>query len=732
MAQRPERYTGIDPNGETSVMSKITVSTAGFLHLADIPSTDYYTLRLWIKAGAGGNVTCYIGSTPYVWAVTTSWQRFTQTTTATQGGSCELYLPAGTYYIWHPMLERSTKASDWRPAPEDTENDIKSAADNALAEAKEYTNQILIDYVTTDQMQSEIRQTQEEISLSVSRQTSRAMSYADAQSTAALNAARNDTDIKLQGYVTTSTYSAAMTLLNNSISSTVQQVSELITYTGYNGDPADRISAKWQSDIRQTADNITSTVAATYATLTTVNGISGDVSSLTNRVTIAESSITQNAEQIALRVTKAGLITEINASTEAITLSTAGRLVISAGNFQLDGSGNATLTGGVLQSSAYVTTSGSYGMKIDLTNSFIDSANFKVDSQGNATLSNATFTGGTIRSSNYVAGTGGMRINLSTGAISTISGNFSVSSTGVLTAKFVNLTGTITSTSSNEESVAKLNSGRLNYYFRTHLVCALGIYENDSEVAAGLIGGYNTDRIKMGLYTSGDTTYTSYYSLNRSIGGSVHRHDFTGTVGMSGTLYGSNATLSGTLAVSGVSTFNNQVNVSNHHLNFDTDYGIKWGGNIGLRYTNDISPSGVWLGIAGNGISCPTVITGSEIRFKVTAYTNAGVVVTSDRRLKKGIKDLDTRYTKLLENLSGKAFQYTEYKPEQTNCGFVAQDVITAMNKAGLEPKDFGALHDHYGDGSEYSLDYVQFIPILWDIVRNQQSIIDELRRRLS
>lgn len=62
------------------------------------------------------------------------------------------------------------------------------------------------------------------------------------------------------------------------------------------------------------------------------------------------SQIRQTAEEISLKVSKGEVVSEINLSTDAITLNTAGRLIITAGNFQLDSQGNltaanATLTG---------------------------------------------------------------------------------------------------------------------------------------------------------------------------------------------------------------------------------------------------------------------------------------------------------------------------------------------------------------------------------------------------
>lgn len=333
-----------------------------------------------------------------------------------------------------------------------------------------------------------------------------------------------------------------------------------------------------------------------------------------------------------------------------------------------------------------------------------------LEGNGTVTASNLTLTGGSIKSSNYATSggsvTAGTYINLSTGAISTK--NFSLTSSGTMTAKNASLSGSFETGADDDGAYLKITDGKVSAYVDNNRIGALGATCNSDGTVRqyALLGSTNYQGVLIGTLYNHDVT--PYYRMNYDTAYSSMgcRHWFSGDIKFT----------------------NGRVRSC---LDFADNYGLSWGGNIALRYYNGSSPYGVWLGIGGE-YACPTVINGSEIKLAVTAYTNAGVVVTSDKRKKQNIKDLDTRYTALMDNLSGKSFQYKEYKPEQTNCGFVAQDVIAAMQAAGLDLKDFGAVNDRYGDGSEYSLDYVQFIPILWDIVKNQQAEIDNLRRLLS
>ena len=705
MANTVSRFTGTDPNGDTSVMSRLVVTSAGLFALADIAKEDSYTLRLWVKASTARTVTAYIGVTPFAMSVTTDWNVFTYTSAAAANSSCDLYLPTGTYYIWHPMLEMSTKASDYRQAPEDVQENINAVADNAAATAAAYTDMRLVEFVTTEQLDTAIRQTQEEISLSVSKQTSRSMTYAYSQAAKAYTAANAATDNKLLNYITTTRYTSDLRILSDRITSAVTATETLAQYV--DGEFYNQITNEYTSAITQTANSIESRVQQTYATQTTVNG-------LATRVTTAESRLTQQANQITsvvseLATAESSITQQANQITSLINTVNGQQSSINQNAYEIDLCvKSANLVSEINASSGQITMS---------SNRFVvNSTYFKLTANGTVTASNLTLTGGSIKSSNYATSggsvTAGTYINLSTGAIS--AKNFSLSSTGVITATSATLNdATITGslkTTNGSGYTTWIRSGQIETIINNSRVGVLvpvrWTYNSRSLYQLALLASTNYQGLAFGAVYNDDIT--TYYRLN---------------INEANTQYGCRHLFVGDLKFT-----DGRVKSC---IDFEDNYGLSWGGNIALRYYNGSSPYGVWLGIGGE-YACPTVINGSEIKLAVTAYTNAGVVVTSDKRKKQNIKDLDTRYTALMDNLSGKSFQYKDYKPEQTNCGFVAQDVIAAMQAAGLDFKDFGAVNDRYGDGSEYSLDYVQFIPILWDIVKNQQAEIDNLRRLLS
>jgi hypothetical protein len=101
------------------------------------------------------------------------------------------------------------------------------------------------------------------------------------------------------------------------------------------------------------------------------------------------------------------ICSQISLTPEQIVLDS-GRLLITAGNFQLDQNGTVTLTGGTIQTSNYAAASGStktVGGKINLNATgstlMIDTANFKVTGGGAVTAEDATFTNCTIEGGSF-------------------------------------------------------------------------------------------------------------------------------------------------------------------------------------------------------------------------------------------------------------------------------------------------------------------------------------------
>ena len=119
-----------------------------------------------------------------------------------------------------------------------------------------------------------------------------------------------------------------------------------------------------------------------------------------------------------------------------------------------------------------------------------------------------------------------------------------------------------------------------------------------------------------------------------------------------------------------------------------------------------------------------------------TCYlTSGGAWVTggvwnsaSDRRLKSDIDYDMSKYVALFDQLQPCSFHMNKDSRKKW-VGLIAQDVIEALTKAGVDPETFvGLARDENGF---YGLGYTAFVPILMAKVQDQQKQIDDLTARI-
>ena len=709
MANAIVRITDTDPNGEKSVMSKITVTTAGLLSLAEIPKEDSYTLRLWIKANGVKNVSAYIGRNPYLLSVNTAWKQFKNTGTATANSTCDLYLPIGTYYIWHPMLERSTKASDYRQAPEDVQENINTAANDAVESANAYTNEVLKEYSTTEEMRSEIQQTQEMISLSVSKQTTRSMTYAQTQANNALTAAKADTDNKLKSYVTTTKHSADLTLLSDRITSAVTATETLAAYV--DGDFYNQITNEYSSAITQTASGIESRVRQTYATITTVNGIA-------SRVTTAESSIKQNADSITSAVKRLGTA-ESNITQNANSISSL----------------TSTVNG---HSSAITQNANAIKLRVETS---------KLVSEINASSGQIKMT-----SNRFVVD----------------STYFKLSANGTITATNVNLTGSL-KTETYDGYYTHVHDGVIEQFMNDkrvgYIMPVIGSATQFSILGSGNYGGVAIGaRFDNGIYTYYRMNIQDEYTRDGC------RHHFVGTAKFDSTAtFISTSVFSGQATFNGGARANSNIDFKNGFgISLGGDIAFRWA----TKSAQGVDRDALWIGMQSynTAITGSNVyiygnprITG-ELRFLDTSentyYTamwhdssnsafnvgstdeklflkgstiyanNSPIATSSDARKKKNIKALPEKYLQLIKSIQPVTFGYTnDALSGRTHTGFIAQQVLESMNSLSIDTTEFAGFVDLHNDKSEYALRYEEFIPLILAYVKDLEKQINELRR---
>lgn len=120
------------PFGNVDECAKFMIDdTATYFLLTNIASVgNRYTLSFWVKADSIGSLNVADTSTE----ATTEWRKNVITFVAANKSIAIIFQDTGTYYIYHPQLETGNVATDWTPAPEDTDTsikDIQTEANNA-------------------------------------------------------------------------------------------------------------------------------------------------------------------------------------------------------------------------------------------------------------------------------------------------------------------------------------------------------------------------------------------------------------------------------------------------------------------------------------------------------------------------------------------------------------------------------------------------------------------------
>ena len=208
--------------------------------------------------------------------------------------------------------------------------------------------------------------------------------------------------------------------------------------------------------------------------------------------------------------------------------------------------------------------------------------------------------------------------------------------------------------------------------------------------------------------SGGRSTYVNGSTIN------VGTNSNTSTVNVGRS--GGSTHIYGTTSLGGSVTASGGITLSGSYLALANSYGITCNSKIAFRYYS----SSIYCGVD----TIPLRLVGSAI------YANGSpVATTSDARLKTNIEPIDDRYIKMLDDMDPVKFCYTEGGSKRTHTGFIAQNVLEALTKAGLTTQEVAAFVDVNGDGDEYALRYEEFIAILLLKIRKLEDLIKNNRR---
>lgn len=390
-----------------------------------------------------------------------------------------------------------------------------------------------------------------------------------------------------------------------------------------------------------------------------------------------------------------------------------------------------TVIAGVIQSAEY--GKNNKGIKISLDDGTLDSKNFSIDAQGNVSIDGTIYaTNGTL-SNLLIVGNKGIACEYEMGA-----GSGSTKQTVRISEGKISFSNIYTS----QEDSSRVDTGTYIYQATSGIA-----FESESGEAYFKVSSmsssalsHNNDSYVM-INKQGLITANGSYLNSRDTSGNIVRlialtksnHFHIGTTNIPGDTriicgatgliqFYTKGTVDGTT-----------IKMAEFSQNLFTMPGIT---KIGVKYNNTSIVGfqqrydGV-LKTVGVGNSTSTVsINGLEVAISGTnsITANRTITVSSDKRVKNHIADLPSGSEYLFDYLDGKSFFYNGDSSTAKNYGFIAQDVLSALQKCGLTTDDFAGFCDIHGDGSQYALAYEQFIPIMWEEIKRLRNQVKELK----
>ena len=458
-----------------------------------------------------------------------------------------------------------------------------------------------------------------------------------------------------------------------------------------------------QSSLEQTVNGFKATVESTYAT---------------------NDSVTQKVSAVEQKADKISWIVKSGTSESSMELTSKALDIIAETKIKGD-----VIVGGVIKSGNYDVAKGA-GMKLTLATGEWDSKYFKVSSTGTITATGGTIGGFTISNNSLYNGLD--TINHKEGTNETAGVNISV--LGGFSAY-------------NGEYGTEMNNGQIRFYslgrelgyitpgstdFSDYSKTGIGIVATNQIGGAGLYG-----RIDLGYKDKmNGNTYIAAYSVccdgkknsNDGFNSTFHiKTRFSSGIDVSDIYFSyENKTIcsigiAGYYGVGGISPdVYKWLPVFNDYVAFKR----------GLLFDSS-NPSLIYHG-ANRLLACSSskiVVGNSNLALSLigSSLTSSSTIsVSSDARMKNHIADLPSKSENLFDYLDGKSFFYNGDNSTAKNYGFIAQDVLSALQKCGLSTDDFAGFCDINGDGSQYALAYEQFIPLMWNEIKRLRKALSE------
>lgn len=282
---------------------------------------------------------------------------------------------------------------------------------------------------------------------------------------------------------------------------------------------------------------------------------------------------------------------------------------------------------------------------------------------GGFTISTSAIYKNKTAYSNTTAG-----VYLGTDGIGLGAGTFYVTSAGALTATSATITGAITATSGSVQNMTV--KGRL--YFGNNSSYYIDANYNDSSYYIYL-PGFRVDDASGAVFSG---------KLSAASG------SFSGTITATGGKIGNLNISDGGLLYGSVSTDNVATGVKINTTGIWAKEGHFSQGSFGYWF---LSSSGYFWALYNRSYDILLKSTGPTLNSSSASWMS--IITTanssSDARLKRDIELLPTQYEAFFDNLTPRRFRYKDGTSGRYHTGFVAQEVVSALDGAGLTTKQF-------------------------------------------
>ena len=175
-----------------------------------------------------------------------------------------------------------------------------------------------------------------------------------------------------------------------------------------------------------------------------------------------------------------------------------------------------------------------------------------------------------------------------------------------------------------------------------------------------------------------------------------------------------------------IPNYNNQLTIGSASYKLANIYFTTW--HNGTRYVT-FDSSHQLVPDTTNAVSIGTSNKQYKNIYGQNIYVN-GTAVSSDRRVKENIKDLEEKHLAFFKALRPVQYKFKEGDSGRTHTGFIAQEVEEAVEEAGMTSQDMAVVVKDPSD--RYYLRYEEIISVQTKVIQDLMAKVESLEARIT